>query len=372
MTAGREIHLAARPHGVPRPEDFSLVEADVPDPGEGEVLIRNAFISVDPYMRARMNAVESYAPSYRVGEVMWGGAVGQVVASRNDRLAEGTWVSHNLGWRELALSDGRGLLPFDPALAPVSAALGVLGLTGFTAYYGLLEIGRPQEGETVFVSGAAGAVGSIVGQIAKLKGCRVIGCAGSAEKVAWLEELGFDVAFDYHDADTREMLRDGIDVYFDNVGGSTLEAAIGALRTHGRIVACGSISEYNATEATPGPRNLFFVVTKRLLMQGYIISDHYDRLGAFLAEMGPWLRDGKIRHRETIVDGIENAPAAFIGMLAGENVGKMLVRVGDVPVSWRCRLFGHKVPKARWFFLTERFQRCERCGERVQSASQTK
>jgi NADPH-dependent curcumin reductase CurA len=331
MTAGREIHLAARPLGAPRPEDFALVEVDVPDPAEGEVLIRNAYISVDPYMRARMNAVESYAPSYRVGEVMWGGAVGQVVASRNDRFPEGTWVSHGLGWRELSLSDGRGLLPFDPALAPVSAALGVLGLTGFTAYYGLLEIGRPQEGETVFVSGAAGAVGSVAGQIAKLKGCHAIGSAGSAEKVAWVRELGFDEAFDYHETDTRAALRDGIDVYFDNVGGSTLEAAIGALRMRGRIVACGSISGYNATEATPGPRNLFQIVTKRLLMQGYIISDHYDGLGAFLAEMGPWVREGRIRHGETIVDGIENAPAAFMGMLEGENIGKMLVRVGEAP-----------------------------------------
>jgi len=331
MTASREVHLAARPHGAPRPEDFALVEVDVPDPGEGEVLIRNAYISVDPYMRARMNEVESYAASYRVGEVMWGGAVGQVVASRNERFLEGAWVSHGLGWRELSLSDGRGLVPVDPALAPVSAALGVLGLTGFTAHYGLLEIGRPQEGETVFVSGAAGAVGSVVGQIAKLKGCRVIGCAGSAAKVAWLEELGFDVAWDYHDVETREMLRDGIDVYFDNVGGATLEAAIGALRTNGRIVACGSISGYNATEARPGPRNLFMVVTKRLLMQGFIISDHYDRLGTFLAEMGVWLREGKIRYRETIVDGIENAPTAFMGMLEGENVGKMLVSVGAPP-----------------------------------------
>jgi NADPH-dependent curcumin reductase CurA len=263
--------------------------------------------------------------------VMWGGAVGQVIASRNDRFPEGSWVSHGLGWRELALSDGRGAMPFDPSFAPVSTALGVLGLTGFTAHYGLLEIGRPQEGETVFISGAAGAVGSVAGQIAKLKGCRVIGSAGSPEKIAWLEELGFDDAFDYHETSTRDALRDGIDVYFDNVGGSTLEAAIGAMRTYGRIVACGSISGYNATEATPGPRNLFQVVTKRLLMKGFIISDHYDGFGAFLAEMGPWVRDGSIRYRETVVDGIENAPAAFMGMLEGENVGKMLVRVGDAP-----------------------------------------
>jgi NADPH-dependent curcumin reductase CurA len=238
---------------------------------------------------------------------------------------------HNLGWRELSLSDGSGVMPFDPELGPLSAALGALGLTGFTAYHGLLEIGRPQEGETVFVSGAAGAVGSVAGQIARLKGCRVIGSAGSAEKVSWLRELGFDEAFDYHDTAMREALRDGIDIYFDNVGGSTLEAAIDALRPNGRIVACGSISQYNATEAPPGPRNLFMVVTKRLLMQGFIISDHYSGLRAFLVDMAPWVRDGEIRHRETVVEGIENAPAAFMGMLGGENIGKMLVKVGPEP-----------------------------------------
>jgi NADPH-dependent curcumin reductase CurA len=331
MATSREIHLAARPVGEPTPEDFALVEVEVPDPAEDELVIRNAYVSVDPYMRARMNEAESYAPSYRVGEVMWGGAVGQVVASRNERFPEGTWVVHGLGWRELALSDGSGVMPFDPSLAPLSAALGVLGLTGFTAYHGLLEIGRPQEGETVFVSGAAGAVGSVAGQIARLQGCRVIGSAGSPDKVAWLRELGFDEAFEYHDTDVREALRDGIDVYFDNVGGATLEAAIGALRRNGRIVACGSISQYNATEASPGPRNLFMVVTKRLLMHGFIISDHYAGLQAFLADMGPWVRDGKIRYRETVVEGIENAPSAFIGMLGGENIGKMLVKVGPEP-----------------------------------------
>jgi NADPH-dependent curcumin reductase CurA len=208
-------------------------------------------------------------------------------------------------------------------------------MPGWTAYFGLLEVGQPKAGETVVVSAASGAVGSVVGQIAKLKGCRVIGSAGSPDKVAWVRELGFDEAFDYRETSTREALRDaaaaGIDVYFDNVGGSTLEAAIGAMRTHGRIVACGSISGYNATEAAPGPRNLFQIVTKRLLMKGYIISDHYDGFGDFLAEMGPWVRDGKIRYRETIVDGIENAPAAFMGLLAGENIGKMLVRVGEAP-----------------------------------------
>jgi len=259
---------------------------------------------------------------------MYGGAVGRVEESQNPSWPVGTWVSHLQGWREWALSDGSGLIPVDPELAPISAALGVLGMPGFTAHYGLLDLGRPQEGETVFVSGAAGAVGSAVGQIAKLRGCRVIGCAGSGEKVAWLRELGFDEAFDYHETDVRDALADGIDVYFDNVGGSTLEAALAALRLRGRVVACGSISGYNDERPRPGPRNLFLVVTKRLRMEGYIISDHYDRFPGFLAEMGPWVRGGAVRYRETIVDGIEAAPRAFIGLLEGENVGKMLVRVG--------------------------------------------
>ena len=300
----------------------------MPDPVEGEVLIRNAYMSVDPYMRGRMNDAKSYVPPFQLGEVLDGAAVGQVVASRNERVPEGSWVVHRLGWRELALSDGSGLLPFDPSFGPVSTGLGVLGMPGLTAYVGLLDIGRPAEGETVFVSGAAGAVGSLVGQIARLKGCRVIGSAGSPEKVAWLRELGFDEAFDYRETDTREALREGIDVYFDNVGGQTLEAALGALRVRGRVVACGAISQYNATELPLGPRNLFLLVTKRLRMEGFIISDHYDRLPAFLAEVAPWVRDGSVRYRETIVNGIEHAPDAFIGLLAGENVGKMLVKVG--------------------------------------------
>jgi NADPH-dependent curcumin reductase CurA len=331
MTASREIQLAARPRGVPQPTDFSLVDVEVPEPADGEVLIRNAFMSVDPYMRGRMNDVRSYVPPFQLGQVMDGLAVGQVVASRNERHPEGAWVVHELGWRELALSNGRGLLHVDPSLAPVSTSLGVLGPPGLTAYVGLLDIGRPEEGETVFVSGAAGAVGSIVGQIAKLKGCRVIGSAGSAEKVAWLRELGFDEAFDYRETDTREALREGVDVYFDNVGGSTLEAALGALRVRGCVVACGAVSQYNATELPPGPRNLFYLVTKRLRMEGFIITDHYDRMAAFRADMGQWLRDGAVRYRETVVEGIEHAPAAFIGLLGGENIGKMLVKVGPEP-----------------------------------------
>ncbi len=327
----REIRLVARPRGRPQASDFELAVTELPDPGEGELLIRNAYVSVDPYMRGRMNETRSYVPSFVLGEAMTGGAVGRVEASQHPQWPVGSWVSHLLGWREWALSDGSGLLPVDPESAPVSTALGVLGMTGFTAYHGLLEIGRPQEGETVFVSGAAGAVGSAVGQIAKLRGCRVIGSAGSEEKVSWLRELGFDEAFDYRVTDTREALADGVDVYFDNVGGATLEAALGAMRRRGRIVACGAISRYNDERAEPGPRNLYLVVTKRLLMQGYIISDHYDRYPEFVAEMGGWVRDGTVRYRETVVEGIESAPRAFIGLLEGENVGKMLVRVGPEP-----------------------------------------
>jgi len=330
----REIRLVGRPQGVPDEELFEVVEAEVPDPADGQILIRNAYLSVDPYMRGRMNDRRSYVAPFALGEAMTGGAVGRVAASRNADWAEGTWVVHALGWREWALSDGHGLRRIDPDVAPVATALGVLGMPGFTAWYGLTELGQPQTGETVFVSAAAGAVGSVAGQVARLLGCRVLGSAGSPEKIAWLRELGFDDAFSYRDAPVWEGLRetapDGIDVYFDNVGGDHLEAAIGALRTHGRVVACGAISRYNDTEAEPGPRNLFMLFTKRLTLRGFIISDHYDRYGDFLAAMGPWVRDGLVQHRETVVEGIENAPRAFLGLLGGENVGKMLVQVGPV------------------------------------------
>jgi len=328
----REIRLVARPTGFPGEDLFEVAETPIPDPGEGQLLVRNAYFSVDPYMRPRMNDVRSYVAPFTLGEAMTGGAVGRVEVSRNPAFAEGDWVLHALGWREWALSDGSGVRKIDPAGAPVSTALGVLGMPGFTAYYGLFEIGRPEEGQTVFVSGAAGAVGSAAGQMAKIAGCRVLGSAGSEDKLAWLRELGFDAAFNYRERGAREGLAeaapDGIDVYFDNVGGDHLEAAIGAMRMNGRIVACGSISRYNDAEPVAGPRNLFMVVTKRLRMQGYIISDHYDRFPEFLARAQEWVRDGRLRYRETVIDGIENAPVAFLGLLRGENVGKMLVKVG--------------------------------------------
>ena len=328
----REIRLVARPRGFPDEELFEVAETSIPDPAEGQVLIRNAFFSVDPYMRPRMNDVRSYVAPFTLGEAMTGGAVGQVAATRNSRYSEGDWVLHQLGWREWALSDGAALRRLDPADAPVSTALGVLGMPGFTAWYGLFVLGRPEPGETVLVSGAAGAVGSAAGQMAAIAGCRVIGSAGSEEKLAWLRELGFDAVFNYREQPPREALAehapDGIGIYFDNVGGDHLEAAIGAARPHGRIVACGSIARYNDAEPASGPRNMFMVVTKRLRIEGFIITDHYDRFGEFAREATEWVREGRLRYRETVVEGIENAPKAFLGLLRGENIGKMLVKVG--------------------------------------------
>ncbi|HEU5207703.1 MAG TPA: NADP-dependent oxidoreductase [Gaiellaceae bacterium] len=329
---GREIRLVARPQGLLVEDLFEVAETLIPDPGEGQVLIRNAYFSVDPYMRPRMNDVRSYVAPFTLGEAMTGGAVGQVAASRNSRYAEGEWVLHQLGWREWALSDGTALRRLDPSAAPVSTALGVLGMPGLTAWYGLFVLGEPKEGETVFVSGAAGAVGSAAGQMARIAGCRVVGSAGSPGKLEWLRELGFDEVFDYREqrphAALGALAPEGIDIYFDNVGGDHLEAAIGALRTYGRIVACGSISRYNDAAPSPGPRNMFMVVTKRLRMQGYIITDHFDRFGEFAREAAEWVRDGRLQYRETIVEGIENAPRAFMGLFSGENIGKMLVKVG--------------------------------------------
>jgi NADPH-dependent curcumin reductase CurA len=333
----REIHLAARPQGEPKPSDFRLVEAELPDPGPGEVLIRNTYMSVDPYMRGRMNDAKSYVPPFRLDAPLEGGAVGQVVASEADGLAAGDMVVHQLGWREHAVTTADHVRKVDAGDdLPPSAFLGVLGMPGLTAYVGLLDIGGLRDGDVVFVSGAAGAVGSLAGQLAKLRGHKVIGSAGSAEKVAFLrDELGFDAAFDYHEGPVARQLEDaltaigedGIDLYFDNVGGEHLEAAIGALRRHGRVAMCGAISVYNATEPPPGPRNLFLAIGKRLTLRGFIVSDHFDRMPDLIAEVGPAVRDGRIRFAETVVEGLEHAPEAFIGLLRGENVGKMLVRV---------------------------------------------
>jgi NADPH-dependent curcumin reductase CurA len=296
-------------------------------PGEGELLVRNVFVSVDPYMRGRMTGVRTYVAPYEVGDVVGGGAVGRVVRSEDGRFAEGDWVLSMLGWREGGTVPADRVRKLDPAAAPPSTALGVLGMPGMTAWVGLVDIGRVEPGETIYVSGAAGAVGSAAAQLAKVKGLRVLGSAGSADKVEWLRSLGVE-AFDYRKTEAKEALADGIDVYFDNVGGRQLEAALGALRPFGRVVACGAISRYNDERAEPGPRNLSLIVTRRLRLQGFIVSDHDDRYAAFHAEVAPWVRDGSVRYRETVADGIENVPAAFAGLFRGDNVGKMLVRVG--------------------------------------------
>ncbi|WP_250008017.1 NADP-dependent oxidoreductase [Actinoplanes sp. M2I2] len=329
----REIRLAARPDGWPTHETFELADVPTPTAGPGEVLVRNVFMSVDPYMRGRMNDAKSYVPPFELGKPLEGGAVGEVVASGSPDVPVGAYVVHGLGWRDYAVVEASRARVVDPAAGELSTYLGVLGMTGLTAYVGLLDIAKFQEGETVFVSGAAGAVGSVAGQIARLRGAkRVIGSAGSAEKVRHLvDDLGFDAAFNYRDEPVRKQLRqaapDGIDVYFDNVGGDHLEAAIGSLTKYGRVAMCGAIAAYNETSAPAGPRNLSAAIGKELNLRGFIVGNHGRRMPDFLAEVGPWVRAGRIEARETIVDGLENAPAAFLGLLRGENTGKMLVRL---------------------------------------------
>ncbi|MFD5581741.1 NADP-dependent oxidoreductase [Streptomyces pseudogriseolus] len=329
----REWHLLSRPVGRPEPENFALVEAEVRTPGEGQVLVRNEYLSVDPYMRGRMSAAKSYVAPYELGKAMQGGAVGEVVASNAEGISAGDRVLHFLGWREYAVVDAKSAVKVDPSAVPLSAYLGVLGMTGLTAYAGLLRTASFKEGDSVFVSGAAGAVGSQVGQIAKLKGAsRVIGSAGSDEKVKLLtEEYGFDAAFNYKNGPVSEQLRaaapDGVDVYFDNVGGDHLEAAIGSLNRDGRIAVCGAISVYNNTEPTPGPKNLARLIQTRGRIEGFLVGDHYDLQPQFVEEVGAWIRSGELKYRETVVEGIENNLEAFLGVLRGDNTGKMIVKL---------------------------------------------
>ncbi|WP_028811158.1 NADP-dependent oxidoreductase [Streptomyces flavidovirens] len=330
-TTGRSWHLVARPHGWPKREDFALREAPVAEPGAGRILVRNLHFSVDPYMRGRMNDVKSYVPPFKLDQPMDGGAVGEVIASADERFAVGDHVLHGLGWREYADVDAKHATKVDAALAPLSAYLGVLGMPGLTAYAGLFEVASFKEGDAVFVSGAAGAVGSQVGQMAKLRGAsRVIGSAGSDEKVKHLvEDLGFDAAFNYKNGPVADQLReaapDGIDVYFDNVGGDHLEAAIGSLNVHGRATICGMIAQYNNTESTPGPRNMALIIGKRLRLQGVLVSDHAALQPQFVEDVSAWIRSGELKYSETFVEGIENGYDAFVGLLRGENTGKMVV-----------------------------------------------
>ncbi|MEY9211211.1 NADP-dependent oxidoreductase [Thermobifida halotolerans] len=333
-TTTREFHLVARPQGEPAPTDFALVERTLPDPEPGELLIRNLVISVDPYMRGKMSGVRTYTDPYELNAPMDGGAVGVVEASADPDVPVGTTVLHNAGWRSHAVVPAAHTRPVNTRepLGP-SVYLGALGMPGQTAYVGLLHKAEMRRDDTVFVSGAAGAVGGVVGQLARLHGARrVVGSAGSPEKVAYLlDELGFDAAFDYRAGPVRKQLAEaapeGIDVYFDNVGGEHLEAAIACANDFARFAVCGAISGYNATEPPYAPRNLFQIVTKRLTLRGFIVGDDPQLTGDFYRDVAPAVAEGRIRVRETVVEGLENAPEAFVSMLRGGNVGKMVVRV---------------------------------------------
>ncbi|MBZ9595744.1 NADP-dependent oxidoreductase [Streptomyces erythrochromogenes] len=328
----REWHLVRRPQGWPVAEDFALREVPVnAEPAAGRILVRNLHMSVDPYMRGRMNDVKSYIPPFQLDRPMEGGAVGEVVASGAEGFAVGDHVLHGLGWREYAELDAQHATKVDASLAPLSTYLGVLGMPGLTAYAGLFEVASFKEGDSVFVSGAAGAVGGLVGQFAKIKGAsRVVGSAGSDEKVTLLtQKYGFDAAFNYKNGPVAEQLPaaapEGIDVYFDNVGGDHLEAAISSMNVNGRATLCGAIAHYNDTEAAPGPRNLMQVIGKRLRLQGILVNDHAGLQQQFVQDVAGWLRSGELRYDETVVEGVENATSAFLGMLRGENTGKMIV-----------------------------------------------
>jgi NADPH-dependent curcumin reductase CurA len=330
-TISRELRLASRPSGIPAAANFELARVELPALTDGQVLVRNLWISVDPYMRGRMNEGKSYVPSFDLGAPLTGGAVGEVVESRATGFKPGDVVTSFFGWREYFAASSVDLHLVDRAIQPLSVYLGVLGMTGMTAWAGL-DLVEVKAHDVVYISGAAGAVGNVAGQLAKLRGCRVIGSAGSPEKVKFLrDECGFDAAFDYKQGPVLEQLRsqapEGIDVYFDNVGGGTLEAALSALRPHGRIIACGGISGYNEKVPKPGPSNFFNVTTKRLTIRGLIVGDSLDRRAEFEKEVGGYFRAGKLKNHETVVEGIDHAVAAFIGLFDGRNIGKMVVKM---------------------------------------------
>jgi len=338
-TVNRRILLAAHPRGLPTAQDFRIDESAVPTPGEGQVLLRTLYLSLDPYMRNLMDEVgPSYATAVPLGQPMVGGTINRVVASRHPRFQAGDLVLGNAGWQDYALSDGNDLTALGDMAQP-SLALGGLGMPGFTAYHGLLDIGEPKPGETVVVAAATGAVGAVVGQLAKLKGARVIGIAGGADKCRYaLEELGFDVCIDRYDAHWAKQLADacpqGIDVYFENVGGAVFDAVLPLLNNHARVPVCGIIAHYNDKALPPGPNRLPLlmstVLQKRIRVQGFIILDHYgERFDAFRRDMGAWVKDGRVKLREDVAEGLENAPSAFIGLLEGRNFGKLVVRVAD-------------------------------------------
>jgi NADPH-dependent curcumin reductase CurA len=332
MTTSREIRLKSRPVGTPTAANFELASVELPDPAPGQVQVKNTWMTVDPYMRGRMNDVASYVPPFQIGEALQGGAVGEVTKSNDASLKAGDLVSSFFGWREAFNAPAQALQKLETHGLPPEAFLGFAGMPGLTAYVGLLKVGELKDGDVVFVSGAAGAVGSVVCQIAKLKGHTVIGSAGGPEKVAFLKEIGVDHAIDYKaEPDlTAALLRaapGGIDVYFENVGGAHMEAALMAAKPFARFALCGMISQYNNTDLGEGVRGLVMAVGKSLKLQGFIVSNYQDMQGAFLKDLSEWVAAGKIKNRETVKEGIENAPAAFMGLFKGENVGKMLVRL---------------------------------------------
>lgn len=333
MTAVREIRLKSRPNGMPTADNFELATVELPAPAAGEVQVKNLWMTVDPYMRGRMNDVQSYTPPFALGKPMDGGAVGEVTASGDPGFKPGDLVQSGFGWREGFNAPAAQVQKLDPMGLPIQAFLGAAGMPGLTAYAGLLKIAALKDGDVVFVSGAAGAVGSMVAQIAKAKGHTVIGSAGGPDKIAFLKSIGVDHAIDYKaETDlTAALLKaapNGIDVYFDNVGGEHLEAALTAARPFARFALCGAISMYNATEMPAGPRNLVLMVGKQLRMEGFIVSSSWDMMPAFLRDLSQWVKDGKVTWKETVFEGIEKAPDAFLGLFKGENLGKMLVKLG--------------------------------------------
>ncbi len=329
----REVRLASRPTGIPTAANFTVAETTLTPLQDQQVFVRNLFMSVDPYMRGRMNERQSYVPPFEIGKVLEGGAVGEVIASRVDEFKVGDVVTSRYGWREAFIAAPRDLHAVNKAVQPRSVYLGILGMPGMTAWAGLTMV-EVKAGDVIYISGAAGAVGNVAGQLAKLRGCRVIGSAGSEEKVKrLLEECGFDAAFNYKTGPVLDQLKlaapDGIDVYFDNVGGESLEAALSALRVHGRIIACGGISGYNEEKPKPGPSNLFNMTTKRLTMKGLIVGDWLNRQSEFEKEVGGHFQAGRLKSLETVVDGLDQAVAAFIGLFDGKNVGKMVVKLSQ-------------------------------------------
>ncbi len=336
--SNRRIVLASRPHGAPTPDNFRLEEQAIPTPAQGQVLLRTVYLSLDPYMRGRMSDAPSYADPVAVDGVMVGAVVSRVVASKHAKFAEGDWVLANTGWQDYALSDGADLMPLGSAPKNPSYALGILGMPGFTAYMGLLDIGKPKEGETLVVAAATGPVGATVGQIGKIKGCRVVGVAGGVEKCRYAVEVqGFDACIDHHAEDFAQQLAQacpqGIDVYYENVGGKVFDAVLPLLNTKARIPVCGLIANYNATSLPPGPDRLALlmgtILVKRLTVQGFIIFDDYaPRYPEFSADMQKWLANQQMTYREDLVVGLSNAPQAFIGLLQGSNFGKLVIQVG--------------------------------------------